>query len=292
VQPVDLRANNLRPEPNLAGSSVLIADDDPIILRILGDRCRQLGLDVETATDGLGTLARVNEETPDLLILDLNLPDVDGFKVCEILTDPKYQPLSVIILTATSDAETIRRCESIGAFYIYKDEHACETLDFVIKQIFVERSPSDPNSLVMDGHTQRPTRVLLVEDDQVVMKILAAALQSHGIATITARNGMQGFWLALKEKPDAIITDYHMPGGSGHYLLTRIKRTPGTWHIPVIMFTGRELSIQQCIAMDRDLRGRGQAAAFITKPIDADALLKELRRHLRVPPQVLTAKHQ
>src|SRR3989304_8922795 len=113
----------LRPEqsrPTLAGKTVLIADDDEALLRALDIRCRHLGLRVETATDGLRTLLKVTKEKPDLLILDLNLPDVDRFKAVERLSDPKFPPLPVIVLTGRSDDAAIQRCEELNVFYVHK----------------------------------------------------------------------------------------------------------------------------------------------------------------------------
>ena len=80
-----------------------MADDDPIIRDYLSARCNQAGLKVEVAGDGLRALLKVSKEDPNLLILDLNLPDVEGFRVCERLKDPKFRPLPVIILTASCD---------------------------------------------------------------------------------------------------------------------------------------------------------------------------------------------
>src|SRR5690348_5010630 len=100
---------------SLAGKTVLLADDDPAFVHELEIRCKNLGLEVTIANDGLRALLKVSKEKPDLLILDLKLPDVDGFRVCERLADPKFPALPVIILTGNSDEATVARCESLGA---------------------------------------------------------------------------------------------------------------------------------------------------------------------------------
>src|SRR6476646_5897449 len=103
-----------QPRPNFNGRTVLLADDDEAFLTALEVRCKELGFRVERAEDGLRTLLKVSKEKPDLLVLDLNLPDVDGFKVVERLTDPKFPPLPVIVLTACSDEIAIQRCKELG----------------------------------------------------------------------------------------------------------------------------------------------------------------------------------
>ena len=274
----------LRPEqsrPTLAGKTVLIADDDEALLRALDIRCRHLGLRVETATDGLRTLLKVTKEKPDLLILDLNLPDVDGFKVVERLSDPKFPPLPVIVLTGRSDEAAIQRCEELNVFYVHKGPNTWADLEPLIFDVFRSKL-REPKP-----ETQQTTapRVLLIDDNRLVLKMMAQSLEKYQLEVIQATSGMQGFWLALKKQPDLIITDYNMEHGSGHYLLSRIKSTPSTQHIPVIIYTGTPLAKGQQFAIERDLRGRGQAAAFLTKSKDPAGLIAEVRKHIALPSQ-------
>jgi CheY-like chemotaxis protein len=259
-----------------AGKTVLVADDDPIIRDYLSARCNQAGLKVETAVDGLRALLKVSKEDPDILILDLHLPDVEGFRVCERLTDPKFRPLPVILLTANSDEETKRRCDELGALYVQKGARLWDELFPAMERIF----GTSNTALRTASETTAPPapKVLLVDDDAVVLKGLTSRLEKAGLRIVTASSGMQAFWLALKERPDAIVTDYYMAGGDGHYLLSRIKSTPATNSIPVIVCTGKVSDPSDRMPVERDVRGRGQAADFLTKPVTAEDLLQSLRR--------------
>jgi len=78
--------------------------------------------------------------------------------------------------------------------------------------------------------------------------MIAPALGKYRLRVIEAPNGMQGFWLTLKEQPDVVVTDWNMEEGSGHYLLYRIKNTPATRHIPVIVYTAEGFSYPQRVA--------------------------------------------
>ena len=255
---------------------MLVADDDPIIRDYLSARCGQAGLKVEFAGDGLRALLKVSKEDPDLLILDLHLPDVEGFRVCERLTDPKYRPLPVIMLTASSDEETIRRCEELGAVYVQKGPQLWDELSLAMRSIF---ETSKANDKLGATEVPRAPKVLLVDDDVVILKGLASRLAKYGIEAVTASNGMQAFWMALREKPDAIFTDYYMAGGDGHYLLSWIKSTPATKHIPVIVCSGSMRDAKVRTPVERDLRGRGGTADFLIKPVSVETLLASLRRH-------------
>ena len=89
--------------------------------------------------------------------------------------------------------------------------------------------------------------------------------------------------LAMTEHPDVIITDYKMPGISGERFLMNLKYNSATKHIPVIMVTGVTVAGREDFALKRQVLGPGGAVSFLNKPLDFDALLEELRRHIRVP---------
>jgi CheY-like chemotaxis protein len=259
------------------GKTILVADDDPIIRDYLAARCSQAGLNVEVAGDGLRALLKVSKVDPDLMILDLHLPDVEGFRVCERLKDPKFRPLAVIMLTASSDEETLRRCEQLGAVYVQKGPQLWDELSVAMRRIFETSTASEKKR----GATEvaGAPKILLVDDDAIILRELTSRLAKYGIKAVTASNGMQGFWMALKEKPVAIFTDYYMAGGDGHYLLNRIKSTPATKNIPVIICSGSMHDAKARMPVERALRGRGGAADFLMKPVSAETLLASLRRH-------------
>jgi CheY-like chemotaxis protein len=282
MQPTHASFSATQPTPSgLLGKTVLVADDSLTLLRALETRCSSLGLRVETASDGRSTLLKLMKEVPDLLILDLDLPDVDGFRIVERLTDSAFPPLPVIVLTGRSDRAAIQRCKELGVLYVYKDGWAA--LEKAIRKIFLE-VPTNSHDRTSDQPSASRPRVLLVDDSPVVLKWLTSALRNYDLELSQASNGMQGFWLTLTAHPDVVVTDYTMEQGSGHYLLHRIKRTPSTQHIPVIVFTGQSLDTGEHRAI-----GRSPAAAFILKPVDASVLIAELGRHValteRLSPQ-------
>lgn len=282
MQPTHSSMTRTQSDPILSGKTVLLADDSETVLRALGVRCRGLGLRVETATDGLRTLLKVAREKPDLLILDLNLPDASGFQVIERLTDPKFPPLPVIVLTGQSDDTSIQRCEDLGVLYVHKGENTWPELEKTILKVFLEKGKPGSQVAVEERPARTAPRILLVDDDPVVLRSLSSALQKHNCEVIQATSGMQGFWLTLRSQPDVVITDYNMEQGNGHYLLSRIKSTPSVKHIPVVVFTAEALPEREAHPIRRDLLGRGQAAAFLTKPITAQALLDVVGKHIEL----------
>ncbi len=93
---------------------ILAVDDDPDILEALTMMLESQGYQVVTATDGVEGLANLKAEMPDLMILDLLMPKMDGFAVCKELQDPrwaKYRKIPILILTSVREEASRRRYE-------------------------------------------------------------------------------------------------------------------------------------------------------------------------------------
>ena len=93
---------------------ILVVDDDPDILDALTMILESQGYQVVTARDGIEALANLKAESPDLMILDLLMPKMDGFTVCKELQDPrwsKYKSMPILILTSVREEASRRRYE-------------------------------------------------------------------------------------------------------------------------------------------------------------------------------------
>jgi CheY-like chemotaxis protein len=273
-------------EPN---RKVLIADDDPAVVRALSVRCKKLGLEVETAENGLQAILKAQRNPPRLLILDINMPEADGFRVCEWLLDPNRPPVDVVMVTGRDDTETLGRCDSFGAYYVRKNQETWETIRSILADI-VEideaalRADDAIRTKVADAELDRQQRnkVLIVDDDADLALALARRLSKCGAETFTASNGVEAYRIAVRERPSVIIADYAMPEGGGHYLLWRLKSTDSTRHIPVIMMTGQRLEPGTEDSLARESTGRSGAAALLRKPLDTDTLFRELSQHCAI----------
>jgi len=95
-------------------SKILVVDDDPDILDAVALILESQGYEVVTARDGIEGLANLKAEQPDLMILDLMMPRMDGFAVCKELQDPrwsKYKDIPILILTSVREEASRRRYE-------------------------------------------------------------------------------------------------------------------------------------------------------------------------------------
>jgi CheY-like chemotaxis protein len=100
---------------------VLIADDDPDLCNVLALRCRALKLEVQIASNATDALRMMEERTPDLVILDVAMPNGSGLAVCEMMSHhEKLKQLPVVMLTGKKDSRTIQRCHEMCAYYVTK----------------------------------------------------------------------------------------------------------------------------------------------------------------------------
>jgi CheY-like chemotaxis protein len=181
------------------------------------------------------------------------------------------------------------RCDSLGAFYVPKGAETWEGIKSVLAEVLkLDQAALDAaeakHGTQAEGGLLRAVRnkVLIVEDDGDLARALERRLRKCGAETMLASNGIDAYRMAVREQPDAIIADYVMPDGGGHYLLWRLKSTESTRHIPVIMITGQQLEGGTEHPLEREVGGRGGAVKFFRKPLDTDALFKELAQHCAI----------
>ena len=95
---------------------ILIVDDDPNIVSLLAARLRANGYEIVSAEDGLVGLEKAKTEKPDLIILDLMLPKMDGYKVCGLLKkDTRYSKIPIILFSARAQEADVRLGEEVSA---------------------------------------------------------------------------------------------------------------------------------------------------------------------------------
>ncbi len=114
-------------------------------------------------------------------------------------------------------------------------------------------------------------KILVVDDDKDIVRLLGAILESGGYYAIAAFDPLQGLVVAQKEQPVLVLTDLKMPAGGGMGLMQRLKDNPKTRHIPVVVVTGSQEG-----GLDADLISRG-VVGFLPKPLDPESVLEAVR---------------
>lgn len=117
--------------------TILIADDDDDLTQLLAMRCQSLGFQIDIANDATTALKKINEIRHDLVILDVDMPDVGGGLIVREMMNTNVQLACIptIILTGRSDDRTIRRCHSSCSYYIAKCPDVWPRIETLLREI-------------------------------------------------------------------------------------------------------------------------------------------------------------
>lgn len=231
---------------------VLIADDDEDILDILSHKLQKKGIKTVLAKNGEEALEMVSECAPDLIILDIMMPGMDGHEVLKKLkSNPASVSTPVIMLTAQHERKNFINSMHEGA------------LEFVLKPVDPEQF-TEKVSKILDFSRYM---ILIADDDPLILNLLDSKFKSIGFKTCLAEDGKRAWDYIQKYKPDIVILDLAMPEISGHDLIKKIKAGNFSEEMPVIVLSA-------CVEQDKTQACLDSGAkSCISKPFIPDDLV-------------------
>ena len=270
---------------------ILIADDDPAIVRLLSDYCGKMGFKIETAANGVQLLIKARRSRPDVMIVDVNLPDVDGITVCTRLFSLNGRRIEAVVVSGYSDPATVERCNSLGVRFGRKGPDFWKFIKFTLGEIYPDLAPMIASVDIGAAAPNVPLhpRVLVVDDDPAIEHFIAGKLAACGIDTLYANNAADAYRLACKARPSVIVTDYAMPDGDALYLLFRLRRTATAASVPVIVITGHTLGERTEQTLREPICGRPGAAQVLRKSPDTRELFGAIQKFCKFGSDQVTA---
>jgi DNA-binding response OmpR family regulator len=242
---------------------VLLADDSPLIHRHTVPILEEAGYEVVSAMDGQEALLRVKERRPDVVITDVEMPNLDGYGVCKALkSGAATSHLPVLICSALGDASDLERGFDAGAD------------DYLVKPVLPEELTTRLRTLIAGSLPASRERILVVDDSPAQRHYGQDCLTRQGFRVITAENGRIGLDKARKDPPALVVSDYDMPEMTGFEMVLALKRDPTTRDLPVIMLTARDT--RRDVAQ---MRAAG-ATAYLVKPFAQDKCIATVERTL------------
>ena len=133
-------------EPMAERPRILLVDDEPSIVKMVGKRLEIEGFDVLVAVDGQEALTKAQAEHPDLIILDLMLPKLNGYEICTMLKqDTRYQRIPIVLFTAKAQEKDEKLGMECGAnAYVRKPFRAQELLEKIRGLLPASPTPQQP----------------------------------------------------------------------------------------------------------------------------------------------------
>jgi CheY-like chemotaxis protein/HAMP domain-containing protein/putative methionine-R-sulfoxide reductase with GAF domain len=234
---------------------LLIVEDDPHYARVLVDLARDKGLKVLVAMRGAEALALAREYKPTAVSLDVFLPDMLGWTVLNHLKqDPSTRHIPVQMLTLDEDRQ---HGLARGAFAFVTKPTTPEAIDQALLRIKEYASP-------------RRKRLLVVEDNPAEQLSIRELLGYEDIDVKTVGNGNEALETIQGEQFDCCVLDLRLPDMSGFEVLERLSSMPQSLDLPVVVFTGKELSPEE------DARLHTLARSVVVKGVESpERLLDE-----------------
>ena len=192
----------------MAADRIMVVDDDLNIRLVLKYRLEREGYDVLLAGDGVDALEKVKAEDPDLIVLDLTMPRMDGLGFLEEIKgdNGRANAVPVIVLTAYGYESNRAKSLDLGA------------VEFMAKPF----SPRQLVSEVWKVLDAKKKRVLVIDDEAPVRDLLAGLLEAEGCVVDTAEDGPGGVEKALAGDYDLIFMDSRIPGCQADEAVERI----------------------------------------------------------------------
>ena len=139
-----------------------------------------------------------------------------------------------------------------------------------------------PAEHAIHAESDKPLKILCIDDDPVIAKSIALRVQPYGIELKEAANGNQGFYLGLRERPDLILLDLKMPEGDGQYVLGKFRSHPLTKDIPIIILT-----VESNAGVRRKLISL-EANGYLSKPVRWKEFFEEVGLFVVLPEKLIS----
>jgi CheY-like chemotaxis protein len=246
---------------------ILVVEDDRDLAMLLRRQLESDGYQVVLAGSGEDALWLAREAKPQLITLDVMLPDIDGFAVLQRLKQsPLTSGIPVVIVSVLTETEK---------------GYAMGAVDYVVKPFEEDQLLGVVKDAFRDLEKERPERLVVADDDAEALSLMERTLGLHGYQVWTAPNGEEALSQVTECEPDLILLDTEMPVVDGYEVVRRLQADASTRNIPVILITGRPIDRER----DRVEVLGTRVARFVSKPLSMEILIREIKKVIAAEPQ-------
>jgi two-component system, sensor histidine kinase and response regulator len=284
----------VRRPTSLRGMRVLVVDDNATNRLLLQETLTRWHMEPTMVDGGFAALAAMNDARQHnrpyaLVLLDFQMPDMDGFAVVEaIRIRPELAGSTLMMLSSVGQRGDATRCKELGvAAYLTKPVKQSILLDAIHAALAGEAGTTAGRPLVTRHsvrEAQRPLRVLLAEDNAVNRALVITLLKKRGHSVVIAASGREAIAAHAREPFDVILMDVQMPEVDGFEATAAIRKheTASGLHVPIVALTAHAMTgdRERCLATGMDF--------YLTKPLVPAELYETLEaavpQHALPPP--------
>ncbi len=274
---------------------ILIVDDNPTNLALLLDLMEFEGYATQQAVDAESAQQIVEAWVPDLILMDIGLPGVNGLELTRRLkADPATTAIRIVVVTASAMKGDREKALASGCdAYVTKPIDTRALPAVIARLLGADRNlpappAAEPRAAGEEEHLARATskvgeRILIVDDIPANRLLLRAILEPEGFTVVETADGVEALAALRREPFDAVITDVLMPNMDGFRLCMEIRKDPALGRLPLVVYTSTYNS-----AADRALAEKAGADDYLVKPAPAATVLATLqqamaRAAIRIP---------
>lgn len=233
---------------------ILLIEDDIFLGDVLLEKLKKEGYEAYLSRDGAEGLGQIRALKPDLILLDILLPTMNGYEILEAKSvDSEIKEIPVIIISNSGQPVEINRALSLGVKdYFIKAQFDPEEVMSKVKNFLKKAGDVDFDSIELTSKKSSAKalvgkKIMWVEDDGFLSDIIARKLSSEEAILIHAVDGEKALALLEEQKPDVIMLDVLLPGMNGFELLEKLKADEGFKDIPVILLSnlGQESDVEK-----------------------------------------------
>jgi two-component system, cell cycle response regulator len=258
------------------GGRLLVIEDHPANLQLMEYLLHAYGHEVITAATGEDGVHLARSGMFNLIICDVQLPEMDGYGVVDALKRGS-PPLTIPMVAVTAFAMAGDRQRLLAAGFdgyipkpIVPETFVHEIEEFLPARLhgrMRETGTRGRSKTAAGSRTKRP-HVIAIDDSPVNLGVLRGILEPHGYDVSLASTVERGLELARAHQPSLIISDIHMPGGDGFELIRAVQEDARLQHVPVALISATVLG-----SADRKRATREGVADFILRPIEPGDLI-------------------
>jgi len=257
---------------------VLIIEDEEFILDMYKIKFEQSGYSVEIAHNGEEGLEKIKTLKPDIVLLDLMMPKMDGYQVLEkVRVDNDIKNTKIHILSNFGQDDEIKKSMAQGADgYLVKSSITPGEIVNYVKKVLSEKEMSVTRAKAGKKAKKKVNKdaehkVLIIEDETDIAEMYEMKLLDAGFAVDIAKNGAWGLKMAKKTEYDIIVMDMMMPAMNGYEMLDGIKKNSKNHKTLVVVLSNS--------AQDGDIKKAmklGATSYLLKSTITPAKLVKEL----------------
>jgi hypothetical protein len=216
----------LVPEASPTQRTVLICDDDPSIRVVVKTVLEQHDYRVLAVGSGVEAIQQAAAWRPDVILLDLLMPEMDGWETLGALRDhPETSEIPVIILSVLPPRET-RKSDGEVAGWVQKpidEARLFQTLSLAISR------------------SSKQARVLVVEDDLDLARVIQEVFERHGNKVFHAQTGREAIQSAQRVLPNLVVLDLILPEGDGFEVVAGLRHSKSLRSVPLVVYTAKDI---------------------------------------------------